>query len=197
MFGVILASYALHLVSYWTYSYIWSVATVKTYNISKAKDAVAVVVKNQLTIMPACGYLWCDFYADDFYPSPAFSTEEVRQWAFMILLHEIIFYHIHGLLHLPYFYKFHKLHHSWINPIPHITLYASYFENAVLNFFPVIISPIIVGLNPYYLPLWTVTATLSGVISHSLTYEHDIHHQKFVYNYGVIGLCDYLYGTNM
>lgn len=123
------------------------------------------------------------------------------QFMIIIVLEDILFYHFHRLMHLPYFYeKYHKKHHEFIHPIGYAAIYAHPIEHILCNIIPVFVSPLIVGLPFRYFIIWIVLATLNSVKSHAgyklFDYGiHYIHHEKFNYNYGINIFCDRLYGT--
>lgn len=159
-------------------------------------------LKIQTLILPPLGCIFYYFYSQldhtEILSSPKFNLKELFQWVFMFLWQDILFYHIHRLLHYPCFYHFHKLHHSWKTPVPWEALYSSIPENIILNFFPVLSAPILVNLNIYYLLVWIEIATIASLVSHSnFKTAHTLHHKHFNVNYGATKLFDYIYNTGM
>jgi len=154
----------------------------------------------QLFLLPLLGYIFYYFYNQldhtHIFAYPNFDFYELKQWVIMFICEDVIFYHVHRILHHPKLYYLHKLHHTWKHPIPWETLYSSIPENILINFFPVLTAPLIVQLNIYYLFVWVAIATLIGVITHSnYSMPHTIHHTHFTVNYGATRFFDILYGT--
>ncbi|XP_072040002.1 fatty acid hydroxylase domain-containing protein 2-like [Amphiura filiformis] len=122
-----------------------------------------------------------------------------------VLIEEIGFYYTHRLLHHPLLYKhIHKKHHEWTAPISLIALYSHPFENILSNLFPVIVGPLIMGSHIAVAALWYGIGISTTCIVHSGYHlpllpppeMHDFHHLKFINNFGVLGILDYLHGTN-
>ena len=201
----LLLMYIEHLVIFWSYSFVWLIAFRKRIFIN-AKDAKNVALHSmriQLYVLPICGCVFYYLYnkldhQQIIFTKPKFNLFELSQWICMVLWEDFIFYHVHRLLHLPTFYNLHKLHHSWIEPVPWEAMYASVPENILANFFPMFIAPLIVGLNIYYLMVWVALSTFASLISHSniIGDHHTLHHKHFNVNYGVLGIFDKIYGTD-
>lgn len=123
----------------------------------------------------------------------------VWAWIWTFMLEDILFYTFHRLLHSRPFYRFHKLHHSWTAPIPFEAMYAHPLDHLLVNVVPVFTAPMISGLPWSHMTLWGVMAAISGAVSHSgikvFAQTHDLHHEKQRVNYGVLGLCDRVFGT--
>ena len=195
LFGV----YLTHLTCFWYFSLIWNIKNKTPYDKRAAKNVAKYVLEIQLTIMPLCGYIFHHFYDqldhDYILSPPEFSLFELFQWLFMIFWEDALFYHLHRLFHLKYFYDLHKLHHSWTSPIPWEALYASRTENVLINFLPVLTAPLIVNLKIVYLFLWIAFATTASMFGHTSSSPHYLHHQYFNVNYGVSVIFDKIYGT--
>lgn len=116
-----------------------------------------------------------------------------------ILYEEILFYHIHRLFHDTQLYFYHKEHHKLTSPIAIGVIYAHPLEHLLINVIPIVLSAKLANLNLMEAYLWSFIVSLSGFVSHSgykfLSTDHDDHHLYHNVNYGVIGLCDYFYGT--
>lgn len=194
----LLLLYFEHLFIFWTYSYIWNIFNKNTYTKKDGYIVAKYSLSIQLYILPLLGIPFYIFYKDidNITNTPTFSLYEFVQICMLLLWEDSIFYIIHRLLHTRKLYTFHKLHHSWKQPIPWGALYSSIPENILLNFFPVISGPIVVGLNMYYTFLWVGLATLTSLIAHSrFGGSHDIHHQQFNVNYGNTKFIDKIFGT--
>ncbi|KAL4809841.1 hypothetical protein BDV18DRAFT_49796 [Aspergillus unguis] len=135
---------------------------------------------------------------------PALGTV-VKQIAVSLVLQEGIFYHAHRALHHPRLYKIHKKHHEFSTPIALAALYAHPIEYIMSNIIPVALPPFLVG--GHILTFWFMLAgaLFQALISHSGYYlppvvgwtmiVHDLHHEFSGGNYGIMGVCDFLYGT--
>jgi fatty acid hydroxylase domain-containing protein 2 len=118
---------------------------------------------------------------------------------------EIMFYSCHRLLHTKYLYsKIHKRHHEWMSPIGITSFYAHPIELICANILPAMIGPILLKSHFITFIIWTTMAITSVVISHSgyhlplwfSTEAHDYHHLKFNESFGVLGIMDYICGTD-
>lgn len=122
-----------------------------------------------------------------------------------ILIHVVVvdvwFYTTHRILHYPVLYKYiHKLHHRFKAPTAVACMYANPIEFTIGNHLGVALGPVFSNCHPYTAFFWFFLSLFNTAGSHSGYYlfgaeEHDIHHEKFRYNYGVGGMMDYLFGT--
>lgn len=159
-------------------------------------------LKIQATILPLLGFIFTQVYPkvvniEYALSKPEFSIHEFNQWFFMFIWEDVSFWCIHKTLHTPILYRWHKLHHKLTNPVPWGSIYATYTENALLNFLPVMVAPLLVKLKLFYIPIWIIIATISSLVSHSGVTEHDVHHKRFLYNYGPLGVVDRIMGTHL
>jgi fatty acid hydroxylase domain-containing protein 2 len=124
----------------------------------------------------------------------------------VVIVEEILFYYSHRILHHPKLYaRIHKQHHEWISPLAWCCIYAHPIEHVVSNLFPIMIGPLIIGMHPLSALLWFAIAFHSTMNSHSGLHlpatqspeEHDWHHLTFTEMYGVVGLLDWLHGTDV
>ena len=65
----------------------------------------------------------------------------------------------------------------------------------------VILGPALSNAHPRTTMFWLCFALSQTSGSHSGypwlgCHEHDVHHEKFNYNFGVVGICDYLFNTD-
>jgi methylsterol monooxygenase len=139
-----------------------------------------------------------------FLPLPSF-TIFVRDIFLFLCIEEPLFYFSHRLLHTRYLYnRIHSIHHRFITPIAVAAIYAHPIEHIIANLLPVFAGPLIFGSHLSVITIWQVIATLSAVNTHCGYHlpffpspqAHDYHHKVFTANYGVMGLCDYLFGTD-
>ncbi|XP_072018717.1 fatty acid hydroxylase domain-containing protein 2-like [Amphiura filiformis] len=172
----------------------------------RIKHLLRVVVVNQLVSAPA-GYFWnwlevqrgSDMGRD-------LPTVQVflRDLICVILCYEFVFYYTHRLIHHRRIFKyFHKRHHEWTAPVALSAMYAHPLEFFFSNII-VLMGPLITGCHTTVTFAWAVILPLEVLFSHSgyhlpfcLPPEfHDYHHIKVVNNYGIIGIMDYLHGTD-
>lgn len=128
----------------------------------------------------------------------------VIKYLLSILIAEIWFYHLHVFSHHPQIYqKIHKLHHEFTNDsYALIALYCSGYEAVICNLFAVSLGPLMLGIRGWYLYAWIILVSFNSVFTHSGIVvdwvnngSHDLHHKSYSYNYGTIGLFDWIYGT--
>ena len=98
----------------------------------------------------------------------------------------------------------HKKHHEWIAPIALAATYAHPLEHLASSLIPASVGPILTNCHPVTLWTWWFVV-ISGTLAHHSGYHlpflpspefHDFHHLKFNQNYGVLGVLDYLHGTD-
>jgi sterol desaturase/sphingolipid hydroxylase (fatty acid hydroxylase superfamily) len=120
-----------------------------------------------------------------------------------VLCSEIGFFYTHRLLHIPFLYgRVHKLHHEFRAPYGLAALYAHPFEALLGNTLGVMGPAFIIGLHAFswYLGVTIgIVLSITGHAGYSLppryTNMHDLHHELQSYNYGTLGLLDWLHGT--
>jgi len=123
----------------------------------------------------------------------------------ILLVEEVVFYYSHWLLHHRTIYRYiHKKHHEWTASVALVAIYAHPVEHVVSNLLPVALGPLLMASHPATMWLWFCIAILSTLNSHSGYHlpflpspeAHDYHHLKFNQCYGVLGILDYLHGTD-
>lgn len=137
-------------------------------------------------------------------------------WQLLVcaLATEFMFYTSHRLFHHPSLYKhFHKQHHEFKAPIGLSSEYAHAVEDLLVNLPSTLLPPVLLGVHPLVLFLWLGLRILETVDAHSglaLPWSpfhvlpffagplfHDYHHSATTKGaYGVLGLMDWLLGTD-
>jgi len=127
------------------------------------------------------------------------------EFAVFLLVEEVAFFYSHRLAHHRRFYKYvHKVHHEWTAPVGLTALYAHPLEHVVSNMLPVSLGPLVCGSHLATAWLWTTIAIATTINSHGGYHfpffpspeAHDFHHLKFNQCFGVLGILDYLHGTD-
>lgn len=131
--------------------------------------------------------------------------EVLIELAILIVIEEIGFYYAHRMFHHPMIYKhIHKKHHEWTAPVALMAVYCHPLEHLVANLLPPAIG--VVLLNSHLATTWlwlcsVIVVTLNDHSGYHLPFmvspeAHDYHHLKFNQCYGVLGILDYLHGTD-
>lgn len=215
-YNITLLFFSTHLFSYWTLSclfflfdlcsnikYKYSLRDNKHIPIdwSLYKKAFKYVLAIQFFILLPFMYYSSLLYS--------FGSEEtifdyIFKLSTAILCEEFMFYYSHRLLHTRLFWRFHSLHHQLITSVSVGTMHSSIVENILCNFIPVAVSTYITNMSLELTLCWICMTTSSAVLSHCgftflkvLTEFHSTHHLNKSFNFGVLGLFDYLHGTKL
>jgi len=221
---MITITYVLHQIVFWFWNGILiyvdktkSPAFLYKYKIQKDvevsdelyRDGIMVALKNQVILLLSLSFIAYPYF--QFFgvlPGPQVPTfvETVLQTVVCVAAEEIMFYYSHRWMHSKILYApIHKFHHKFTAPVGISCEYAHPFEFAVSNMFPLIVGPAILGCHILVVWYWLCVAMMSTIYVHS-GYEfpyspydtskfHDLHHSKFIYNYGTIGILDWVHGT--
>jgi len=132
--------------------------------------------------------------------------DAARQLAIIVLAEEVLFYHSHRLLHHPALYRrFHKNHHEWTAPVGLASVYCHPLEHVLSNAGPAMIATLAARAHVVVFYAFSFLAVVNTTVVHAgyhfpFVYpspeHHDFHHETFNSNFGVTGLCDYIYGTD-
>uniref|UniRef100_A0A336L740 CSON001212 protein n=1 Tax=Culicoides sonorensis TaxID=179676 RepID=A0A336L740_CULSO len=123
-----------------------------------------------------------------------------------LILNDIFFYYSHRLFHYGWLYKkYHKEHHEWTSPIALAGIYCTPTEHIFCNMISNTIGLVVMRSNLFTTCLWLTHAMLRTLANHSgykfpFYYDprsHDYHHLKFNKYFGVLGIMDWLHGTDV
>ncbi|EEQ91349.2 oxidoreductase [Blastomyces dermatitidis ER-3] len=134
------------------------------------------------------------------YPTP---RELIADFAYALLLRELLFYTAHRSLHHPKLYtRFHKQHHSFTAPMAFAAQYAHPLEHMLANVMPIVL-PLalrrahILSFALFLTSMLIETASVHSGYDFAGARKHDLHHEKFRVNYGALGLLDWVFGTDV
>lgn len=119
-----------------------------------------------------------------------------------VITTEVVFFYAHKLLHCKSLYKYHEKHHLFIEPCAFAALYCSGVEAILCNHLPIVVGPLLTGMQTTEIMFWFVLCAVNTLKAHSgsnFNYfnsrYHDLHHSKRVVNFGFLYLLDILHGT--
>jgi len=123
----------------------------------------------------------------------------------MVLIEEVLFFSAHYALHSRRLFRtIHHIHHRFRQPIGISTHYVHFAEHLIGNLVPIFSAIILVRADVTTAFLWVTIAVMNAIHSHSDyafpwmadAVNHDFHHYLARGNYGVLGLLDWVFGTD-
>ena len=174
------------------------------------KRCAAVVLFNQVVV--AGGLLYVTYplmVRRGMHASPTLPSVAELAWSLVVsvLVEEVAFYYSHRLFHTKVLYRrVHKLHHQFTAPVGMAAEYAHPLEHMISNVLPVAAGPLLLGSHLTFMWMWMAFALSTTVNTHSgydtplhrgVSRSHDMHHEKFHVCYGVLGVLDWLHGTDV
>lgn len=109
------------------------------------------------------------------------------------------FYFTHRLLHTKYFYSFHKQHHEFYIPYPLVAVYSSVTEALLCDVTAIGMGPALLKMSGFELEFWMAIMAFHALLIHSSTFhgrDHNLHHGKNIYNFGLLSIFDRIFGTH-
>lgn len=135
---------------------------------------------------------------------PSF-MEVIRDMVGYVVVGDIFWYYMHRAMHHGSIYKYtHKKHHDFKAPFSMAGQYCTIWEHLFQNMGITLLPPILFKSHLFTALLFASSVVIGGAVGHcgyQLTPNenkirfHDIHHEKFLYNYSLLVYLDYLHGT--
>lgn len=175
----------------------------KQIDFDKYHRAMKVVLLNQIYSLPFIFYFMLLSYFvgnDTSLDVPPFSELAFKIF-FSFVIFDLMFYAYHYLAHSKRIYSYiHKKHHEFTAPVAVAANYNSFLDHIIANFLLPGTAIILTCANMFTMIIWFILGTITVTSTHSgywicLASKHDIHHEKFNYNYGIF-FTDYLFGTS-
>ena len=191
-------SYCFHFITYWVTSIIFIILD---HINNKHTKEINHIIKEILSIQ-----IFIDIplitIADMYYPitNQLELIHAIWQLPCLFIIHDILFYCLHRMIHTRTLYKYHKTHHKLKNISGVSAFRSGKIEHIFLNILPAYLTPIFLRFNTILLLFWITMATINVVCVHSgyglFDKKHEAHHKYLNVNYGVgVYMCDKLFNT--
>lgn len=212
----VLIPWLIMMVVYWIYGCIFILIDIyknpkfiyntKYQNINKnnknctISNCIKVVLFNQVFLVLPLFYIMSYYLPLKFNNRVPTLLSLFKQTIAIQLLGELLYYCVHRILHHRLIYKYiHKIHHDFNVPIGIVSLYAHPLEIIFGNILALIGPIFFINCDLYVFYISIVLGFIDSINDHCgyniKNRDHDIHHEKYIYNYGSIGLFDIIFGT--
>ncbi len=172
----------------------------------KSDDTEQIEYTKRLSFLNFCSFhivlgLWAQFFSHNV-------TETLGVFFLKLIacrvFADIWFYAMHRLMHTRPFYRFHKIHHEWKQPVSYAALYAHPIENILCNMMIVILPLHFLQASHFCTFFWTGVVMIQAILSHSgdisvfgIRSLHDHHHEHFDCEFGNGLFMDRLFRTRV
>lgn len=204
----IIIPFLVHLSSFWlccAYFYRYDKKFIEKSNENKNKyyNAIKTSLINQFFISLPILYVFQNLIKTTREQSESYSYIKNICNIFLIAnISNLIFYTIHRLFHITYFYKkIHNIHHEFIDPVSPSALYAHPLEHIFANTLPFLCAYLYFGLSYYIMLLLLCAGSFVTTIAHTnhdikfFGQDHIFHHKYFKINFGFGGYLDKFFNT--
>jgi len=191
----------------WLYRY--KLQPAKSFSVSLLKRIGSKLLLGYVIFIP---YVWalyrCEVIRVDMISLPS-SQEMGLELLVIILSTEVCFYTSHWILHWPSLYPhIHKIHHEFTSPVALVAGYAHPVEFFVSNIFSTTAGAWVYSPHLFTWYVWMLFGVIGTQVHHSgyrfpwhwkVDHEpdfHDFHHEAFTSNFGLLGVMDYIFGTD-